>query len=103
MSQTTLPDPPEETDEDAVTAPNNLDALRDEMIISVNLYLEALSRVDSDNQDDTPSIIPVDWAIIMTGFPEDGNVDQFYYRLDASGTPHTQLGLVRMLQLALES
>ena len=73
------------------------------MIISVNLYLEALSKIDSENEEDTPRLIPVDWAIILTGFPETGNVDQFYYRLDASGNPHTQLGIARMLMLALES
>lgn len=105
MSQPELPDPPEDNEEedDAVTAPNNLDALRDEMVVAANLYLEALARVDSENEDDTPRLIPVDWAIILTGFPDTGDVDRFYYRMDASGTPHTQVGMARMLTLALES
>lgn len=98
-------DPPEVTDEeeDAVTAPLNVDALREEMVISINLYLEALAAVDSENQDDVPRIMPVDWAVILTGFPETGNPDTFYYRLDASGPPHTQIGTARMLSLALET
>lgn len=99
----TPPDLENPEDEDAVTAPNNLDALRDEMIISINLYLEALAAVDSENMDDVPRLMPVDWAVIMTGFPETGDPDIFYYRLDASGPPHTQIGTARMLSLALET
>lgn len=106
VTDTNLPDPPENEnpeDEEAVTAPLNIDALRDEMIITINLYLEALAKVDSENEDDTPRLMPVDWAVVMTGFPETGDTQTFYYRLDASGTPHTQIGLARMLSLALES
>ena len=104
MSETPLPTPDEddETNEDAVTAPNNVDALRDEMIISINLYLEALAKLDSENEE-APRLIPVDWAVIMTGFPETGNAEQFFYRMDASGPPHTQIGIARVLQLTLES
>lgn len=105
MSQPAIdPDLPEEEDEvDPTTAPNNLDALRDEMVVTINLYLEALAKVDSENGEDTPRLIPVDWAVVLCGFPETGDVDRFYYRMDASGPPHTQIGTVRILSLAIES
>lgn len=104
MTQPDIPDPEVvEDDDDATTAPNNVDSLRDEMIISINLYLEALAKLDGDNEGDTPRLIPVDWAVIMTGFPDTGDAEQFYYRMDASGPPHTQVGIARVLQLALES
>ena len=105
MSETAAtPEPPEEDDEvDPTTAPNNLDALRDEMVVMINLYLEALAKVDSENMEDTPRLIPVDWAVVLTGFPATGDVDRFYYRMDASGPPHTQIGTARILSLALES
>lgn len=98
-----VPEPEDDDEEDATTAPNNVDSLRDEMIISINLYLEALAKLDGDNEGDTPRLIPVDWAVIMTGFPDTGDAEQFYYRMDASGPPHTQVGIARVLQLALES
>lgn len=103
MTQTAVNPGPDGDEDESVTAPNNLDALRDEMIISVNLYLEALAKVDSENEDDVPELMPVDWAIILTGFPESGDTDTFYYRMDASGSPHTQIGLARTLSLALET
>src|SRR5699024_7517007 len=95
-----VPEPEDDDEEDATTAPNNVDSLRDEMIISINLYLEALAKLDGDNEGDTPRLIPVDWAVIMTGFPDTGDAEQFYYRMDASGPPHTQVGIARVLQLA---
>lgn len=90
-------------DGEDVTAPNNLDALQAEMVVTINLYLEALARFDSENEDDTPRLIPVDWAVVMTGVSETGDAETYYYRMDASGAPHTQVGLARVLSLALES
>src|SRR5699024_12417149 len=77
MSQPNTPDPelPDEEEEDATTAPNNVDALRDEMIISINLYLEALAKLDGDNEGDTPRLIPVDWWVIMKGFTDTGRAE----------------------------
>lgn len=89
---------------DANNVPTNLSLLEAEMKAAMNLYLEELAKSDlTEGEEEVPRLSVIDYAVIIAGIPEDGSSVDYFYRLEATGAPHTQLGMSRILSAALES
>lgn len=86
-----------------VEAGSDLNTLRNEMTAAINLYLEALAKVDVEEGEEIEEIDISDYAVVVAGISATGDPNTYFYRLDASGPPHVQLGMARILSAALES